>query len=330
MSYYKAQELLRLASISASRHRGVSVKDIVEEFRVNERTAQRMLFALQEVFPSLAYKADSDRRRWWKLHDTALLGKQSVYGHELVALEMGIRRARREGAESEAASLEAVRDRLMAALPSNVARRTESDVEAVLEAKGYACRPGPKVKVSPLVINIIAAALKGPYRLVIWYQNAHDAAPRERTIEPYGLLLGTRHYLIARDPAKAEDFRRFRVDRVSKAQITNEWFAMDKDFDLEAYAAQSFGSFHQDAEFTRIVWRFSPAAAVTAREFEFHPKQEMVDQDDGGLIVSFEASGLVEMAWHLYKWGDGVEVIEPPALRDMVAGWQNHRISVLP
>lgn len=77
MSYYKAQELLRLASISASRHRGVSVKDIVEEFRVNERTAQRMLFALQEVFPSLAYKADSDRRRWWKLHDTALLGARS-------------------------------------------------------------------------------------------------------------------------------------------------------------------------------------------------------------------------------------------------------------
>jgi predicted DNA-binding transcriptional regulator YafY len=200
----------------------------------------------------------------------------------------------------------------------------------VLEAKGYACRPGPKVKVSPLVINIIAAALKGPYRLVIWYQNAVDAAPRERTIEPYGLLLGTRHYLIARDTAKAENFRRFRVDRVSKAQITNEWFAMDKNFDLEAYAAQSFGSFHQDAEFTRIVWRFSPAAAVTAREFEFHPKQEMVDQDDGGLIVSFEASGLVEMTWHLYKWGDGVEVIEPAALRDMVADWQNHRFSVPP
>ena len=330
MSYYKAQELLRLANISASRHRGVSVKDIVEEFNVNERTAQRMIFALKEVFPSLAYKADSDRRRWWKLHDTALLGKQSVYGHELVALEMGMRRARREGAESEAASLEAVRDRLMAALPSHVGRRTESDAEAVLEAKGYACRPGPKVKVSPLVINIIAAALKGPYRLVIWYQNAADAAPRERTIEPYGLLLGTRHYLIARDPAKAENFRRFRVDRVSKAQITNEWFAMDKNFDLEAYAAQSFGSFHQDAEFTRIVWRFSPAAAVTAREFEFHPKQEMVDQDDGGLIVSFEASGLVEMTWHLYKWGDGVEVIEPAALRDMVADWQNHRFSVPP
>jgi len=98
----------------------------------------------------------------------------------------------------------------------------------------------------------------------------------------------------------------------------------------EVYAAQSFGSFHSDAEFTRIVWRFNPAAAATAREYEFHPKQEMVAQEDGGLIVTFEASGLVEMAWHLYKWGDAVEVIEPAALRELVAGFQNSGIRVLP
>ena len=54
------------------------------------------------------------------------------------------------------------------------------------------------------------------------------------------------------------------------------------------------------------MWRFSPAAASIARDFEFHPKQEIVEQDDGGLLVTFEASGLVEMAWHLYKWGDTV------------------------
>ncbi|WP_209427747.1 WYL domain-containing protein [Pararhodobacter sp. SW119] len=51
---------------------------------------------------------------------------------------------------------------------------------------------------------------------------------------------------------------------------------------------------------------------------------------DGGLIVTFAASGMVEMAWHLYKWGDEVEVIEPAALSAMVGGWQNDRISVLP
>ncbi len=330
MSFQKAQDLLKLARMSASRHRGITVKEVAQEFGVNERTAQRMVSALKDVFPSLSYETDSERRRWWKLRDTTMLGMQGVYDHELVALEMGIRRAQREGANSEADSLQAVRDRLVATLPSPHARRAEADAEAILEAKGYACRPGPKVKTSPKDMSIIAAGLKGPYRLIIWYQGAKDVGPRRRVIEPYGLLLGTRHYLIARDPAKDTSLRRFRLDRIVKIGITIEWFEKDKDFDLEAYAAQSFGSFRSDAEFTRVEWRFSPAAAATAREFEFHPKQELVEQDDGGLIVSFEASGLVEMAWHLYKWGNAVEVIAPATLREMVAGFHNDRIRVPP
>lgn len=72
------------------------------------------------------------------------------------------------------------------------------------------------------------------------------------------------------------------------------------------------------------------AAAATAREFEFHPKQEMTELEDGGLLVSFEASGLVEMAWHLAKWGREVEVVEPAALREMVAAYRNAQIRVLP
>ena len=48
------------------------------------------------------------------------------------------------------------------------------------------------------------------------------------------------------------------------------------------------------------------------------------------MIVTFRASGWVEMGWHLCKWGDAVEVLEPPELREMVAAWQNDSIGVLP
>jgi predicted DNA-binding transcriptional regulator YafY len=36
------------------------------------------------------------------------------------------------------------------------------------------------------------------------------------------------------------------------------------------------------------------------------------------------------MAWHLYQWGNTVEVIEPPELREMVVAWQNDSIGVMP
>ena len=88
--------------------------------------------------------------------------------------------------------------------------------------------------------------------------------------------------------------------------------------------------FHFDAEFTRVVLRFAPSAAATAREFEFHPKEDVVEEEDGSLLVSFESSGLVEMAWHLAKWGNAVEVVEPQALREMAAGFRNASVRVLP
>ncbi len=45
----------------------------------------------------------------------------------------------------------------------------------------------------------------------------------------------------------------------------------------------------------------------------------MHDDPDGSLTVRFDASGHLEMAWHLYQWGDQVAVLAPEALKDMVA-----------
>ncbi|WP_281410582.1 MULTISPECIES: WYL domain-containing protein [Rhizobium] len=61
----------------------------------------------------------------------------------------------------------------------------------------------------------------------------------------------------------------------------------------------------------RVIWRFAPRAAARAAEFCFHPKQTVEEEEDGSLIVRFRAAGWLEMVWHLYSWGDAVEVIAP-------------------
>jgi predicted DNA-binding transcriptional regulator YafY len=53
------------------------------------------------------------------------------------------------------------------------------------------------------------------------------------------------------------------------------------------------------------------------------------DRPDGSLIVRFSASG-VEMCWHLYVWGDQVEVLAPERLRDMVHAWRRSDFPSLP
>jgi predicted DNA-binding transcriptional regulator YafY len=330
MAFEKSLDLMRLAEMAAARHKGVSLVEVSAEFGVNLRTAQRMIRGLEAAFPSVEFSTDQDRRRWWKLSDTRILGMQGIRDGELEALDMSIRRAQREGATKDVSTLISLRDRLLATMPSSHARRAEVDAEAMLEAQGYACRPGPRVQVEPHILGAIAVAIKAPFSLTIAYRGARDDAALDRVVEPYGMLLGIRQYLIARDLGNGRAFRRFRLDRITSAKITGQSFARDPDFDLDAYAAQSFGSYHSDLEYQPVVWRFAPSAAAAAREFAFHPNQVVSEDPDGALRVAFTASGWVEMAWHLYQWGDSVEVIAPAELRDLVRGHQRGDVGVLP
>ena len=67
-----------------------------------------------------------------------------------------------------------------------------------------------------------------------------------------------------------------------------------------------------------------------AAEFHFHPTQVLEPQDDGSLIVRFTAAGWLEMAWHLYQWGDKVEVLAPQELREMVEGYRRSDFRGMP
>lgn len=329
--FTKAIELMRLADMAAARAEGVSLQDIEASFGVNHRSAQRMARALETVFTTVSVRVDEHRRKWWSLSgDERLLRLQGIRDDELSALEMGIRRALREGAATEARALEVLRDRLVAAHPACEVRRAEADAEALLQARGHACRPGPRAAYDPETLEVIDATLKGPFRLEITYRGDRDLEPRTRIVEPYGVLFGLRCYLVCREPDVDERFRHFRLDRILTARRMNETFLRDPEFDLERHAARSFGSFHSDSEFGTVIWRFDSRAAPVAREYVFHPNQVMEEDTEGGLIVTFDACGWLEMAWHLYTWGDTVEVIAPDELRALVENHQRGDFPALP
>jgi predicted DNA-binding transcriptional regulator YafY len=331
MSFQKAADLLRLAEMATARYQGVSLTEIEETFAIDRRTAQRMTRALEDMFPGCTTRVDDARRKFWKLRaeDARLMLAQGIRDSELAALELAIRRAERDGALTDAQALAGLRGRLLAAMPGPHARRAEADAEAVLEAHGFASRPGPQVRVDAGLLGVIGASLKGPHVLSVVYAGGRDP-DRVRRLEPHGLLLGTRRYLVAREAGGDGRMQHYRLDRIGQARLEADSFARDPAFDLTTHAARAFGSFHHDAEYAEVIWRFSPAAAPIAREFLFHPTQVMTDDDDGSLTVRFMASGHLEMAWHLYTWGDAVEVLAPEALREMVAHHRRGDFPALP
>lgn len=332
MSFQKAADLLRLAEMAAARHYGVGLQDIVEAFGCDHRTAQRMTRALEDCFPHVEVRTDDARRKYWQMRgrDSQLLMAQGIRDSELAALEIAIRRAERDGAANEVAALQSLRDRLLATMPRPHARRAEVEAETLLEAYGFASRPGPRVRTDPDLMSTISVALKGPFLLTVTYAGGSTPRTRDRLLEPYGLLIGTRRYLVARERGGNGRLQHFRLDRISAARIEAETFERPADFNLDDHAARAFGSYHAEDEFGTVIWRFAPEAVAVAREFRFHPRQVLTENPDGSLTVSFEASGLLEMAWHLYIWGDKVEVVAPARLRRLVEGFRRADFPALP
>ena len=317
MRYEKADNLLQLALEMQAARGGLTLADIESKFGVGRRTAMRMRDALLRNFPQAEEVETSDRTKRWRIPTGTLDRLIAFTAEELAALEGAIRLMERDNRENDAAELATLSAKLRALLKPDVARKVEPDLEAMLEAEGLATRPGPRPKIDVSMVQILRDAIMACRKVKIHYWNRKTKTAKDRIVHPYGFLHGHRNYLVAwHENPKANDFVLFALPHIENIEMTDESFTRDPNFNLETFAAQSFGLFQ--GEPFNTVWRFTPAAADDAAEFIFHPSQKMERQSDGSLVVSFTAAGDLEMAWHLFTWGDNVEVIEPAHLGEMI------------
>ena len=79
---------------------------------------------------------------------------------------------------------------------------------------------------------------------------------------------------------------------------------------------RGFGIYQDEGE--EVALRILPHGAKEAMGWRFHPTQSLEPQDDGAVIVRFTAGGMRELAWHLFTWGDKVEILGPERLRTVM------------
>jgi predicted DNA-binding transcriptional regulator YafY len=323
LRYEKADNLLQLAlEMQAARH-GLTLQDIQERFCVGRRTAMRMRDAILRNFPQ-AIEVDTDEKtKRWRIPHGVLNGLVSFSADELADIESSITLLQAHGQPDRAQRLLDLRGKLKALMPPDVARRSEPDIDALLEAEGFAMRPGPKPRIPGSVMMALRDAVKACVKVRINYRNRRNGKLNERLVHPYGFLFGHRNYLVAyHEHPKANAVTLFSLTNIEGTCVLDTYFERDPDFRLAEFAARSFGVYQEEP--FEVVWKFAPEAVSTAAEFDFHPSQTMEHTKDGALIVRFRAGSDLEMAWHLYLWGDKVEVLEPERLKTLVA---KHRVA---
>ena len=99
------------------------------------------------------------------------------------------------------------------------------------------------------------------------------------------------------------EMRLWRLDRIGSIDLLDRGFARREDFDLVAYAAQSFGVYQEEA--IDVALRFEPEAADDAACWMFHPTQRLDREPGGSLVVRFRSGGIQEMCCHLFTRAAG-------------------------
>ena len=318
MRYEKAEKLLQLAMDMQAARTGLSLGDIQERYGVKRRTAQRMRDAILRIFPHADEVQSGERTKRWRIPSGVMDPLIAFSANELADLETAISLLKRENLDNKAVTLEVLSTKISALLKPEVARHIDPDLDALLEAEGLAMRPGPRPRIRAHVVKDLRQAIKACRKVVLHHRNRVTRRLGQRKVCPYGFLHGNRHYLVALNLRNnTNDYRLYSLPNIEKVELTNEPFERNPDFSLEEFARRSFGVFQEPTGSFDVAWRFLPTAAPDARDFLFHPEQTTEDQPDGSLIVRFHAAGALEMAWHLYKWGKEVEVLEPKHLARM-------------
>ena len=318
MRFNGKADLLQLAVLLSGTHEGIAIADVQREFEISGRTAQRMMAALKDRFPYMLEEVEADGpAKRWRMHQTTLQGLMETETPELIELEIAAERLKEEGAApGRAEALTRLAAKLRAKMKQADRTRTQTDLEAMMQAEGTAVRPGPRPAMSITLLAGIRYAILASSRLRLLYGASREEA-KDRVVEPLGILHGHRAYLVAQIKGTEYEPTVFRLDRVIEHELLKESFSRAVLFDLDAYAAGSFGMWREAP--IEVCLRFSDRAARDAAAFHFHPSQTMEPGANGTLLVRFTAGGQLEMCHHLLTWNDTVQVLEPAGLRTMLS-----------
>jgi predicted DNA-binding transcriptional regulator YafY len=315
MRHDKAMMVLDLARRLAASAEGLTLNEMARDLEIGRRTAERLRDAVIAMFPQTEEVSDPPTKRW-RIRGGLSGFEQAPTATELVELAKAAEGLRRTGEGARAAALESLERKLKSAMRSTALNRLAPDLEALVRAETIAVQAGPRPTADEVMLATIRRALLAQSPLGFTYSRP-GAEARRRSVAPCGLMFGRANYLVAADRESGR-IQTFRLDRMSAVEVQDGMAPPPSDFDLAAFASQSFGIYQDQIE--EVTLRISPEGAGEARGWRWHPTQVVEDLADGRVEVRFRASGMRELAWHLFTWGEQVEIVGPERLKAVMAG----------
>lgn len=310
MRHEKAGLLLELARSLAASAEGLTLDEMAVAAGTGRRTVERMRDALEQLFPQMEMLPEGTVKRY-RIPGGLDGFFQAPTTGELVELSQAAASLRAGGYVVRAEAVESLDRKVRAALKGKALRRLSPDVDALARAEMSVARAGPRPVDDPAVMAVIREAVMSMCAVRFRYHGGSTPG-RLRTIAPWGVLYERMNYLVGAELGKAEP-RNWRLDRISDIELTGTAACAPEDFSLADYAGRSFGIYQDGVE--DVVLKVLPHGAEDARAWRFHADQTLETLPEGAVMVRFRSGGMLELAWHLFTWGDRIEIVGPDRLK---------------
>ncbi|AZM52433.1 DNA-binding transcriptional regulator [Streptomyces sp. WAC 01529] len=300
--------LLRLLSLLQA-HRDWSGADLADRLGVTPRTVRRDVDRLREL--GYPVNASPGTGGGYQLGAGAELPPLLLDDDEAVAVAVGLRTAAGQGIEGIGETSVRALTKLEQVLPSRLRHRV-----GALNAFTVPMLRTPQPQgVDPAVLTELAGVCRDAERLRFDYRD-HGGGASRRVVEPHRLVCTERRWYLVGWDLEREDWRTFRVDRVTPRPPHGPRFAprTPPAGDLASYVSQGVST------------RAYAAQAVVRLLVPLEEAAQRITPSDGTLEAETERSCLLRtgaasldvMVFHVMFMGFEFEVVEPAALADRI------------
>jgi predicted DNA-binding transcriptional regulator YafY len=288
--------------------RGLSLDAIAEHFQVAPRTALRYLHALQEAGEPLEEELEG-KKKLWKIHPVARRQAVTLTTSQMMALFLSRRVFDFLAGTGLKEDLDDVFRKLEATL-----RRRDGAAARHLDRKLYDVNEARHLYDERADdVNEILTALLREECLEVTHQS-FSTGRRTFRLEPYTLLVYKKGLYVAGRSHAHASVRTFALDGFREVRwLRGERFVYPDEYRPEKLTEGAFGLIRGAP--ARVRLRFDAAVAAYVQRRLWHPTQRFV-RSPRGLEMILDVQGTTELTSWILGFGDKVEVLEPPDLRE--------------
>ena len=289
----------------------VKIDSLVQKFEVSQRTIERDFERLRDDLKApLEY--DKSKNMYHYTDSTFSVPNVILTEGELFTVSTIFSLMEQYKNTPLESSFKNIMEKLVSFLPDTVSVNSSflnQDISFISD---------PLPKINEKIFNLIFDAIKSRKVLSIKYQSSKSQKPKEKTFDAYKVICQKGNWYVFGFEHETRDFRVYSLARIQNAELTNEFFKIPNDFDIEKQIDLEFGIWNNPGKTEEYEILFAKETSRYVLEREWHKDQIIKQQEDGSVLLKFKSNQSQMIYTWLLSFCNNATVIKPEELREKI------------